>query len=57
MKTQHDGSAWGSIGSKAWIGVCIQMVCSWVLVHAGPINDPLQAYYNLVVDETQLSQL
>jgi hypothetical protein len=38
-------------------GLCIQMVRSWVLVYAGPVNHPLQDYYNLVADETPLSQL
>jgi hypothetical protein len=33
-------------------GLCIQMVRSWVLVYAGPVNHPLQGYYNLVADET-----
>ncbi len=33
------------------------MVRSWVLVYAGPVNHPLQDYYNLVADETPLSQL
>jgi hypothetical protein len=33
------------------------MVRSLVLIYVALVNHPLQAYYNLVVDETQLSQM
>ncbi len=39
---------------QASTGLSIQMVRSWVLIHFALVNHPLQAYYNLVVDETQL---
>jgi hypothetical protein len=46
-----------ALATKLELGVCIQMVCLWVLVHVGPVNHPLQAYHNLIANETQLSQL
>jgi len=36
---------------------CASKWCVCGLVHAGPVNHPLQAYYNLVANETHLSQL
>jgi len=59
----HLGPSWLAQGQEktenqqASSGLSIQMVRSWVMIHAVLVNHPLQGYYNLVVDETQLSQL